>query len=785
MKTQTVKTAINKPTTNLGKSGFTLSTRLMVTGLISVSGLMSVSNLSHAQVNESKCSPALIAQQQTISPAKNVSQDSAKQINANSLVQTNEQTYLLKGNTVLTQPGLVVLSDEVTHNQATAKTELKGNVELHQKDLIVTASHATIDDNTAQATLENTQYQLLPSRAYGESKNIKLDQNQQTTTLESASLTNCKTDADGNKDWNIKFDSLQVNEQTRRVVGKNTTFYIKDVPVFYTPYFDYPLDDRATGLLFPEFGSYKSLFDDSRYQFAKIPYYFNIAPNMDDTLTLIPITERGLAIDNEFRYLAKHNDVLHSAEITLTALQDNKVNSQGLVSLDNNGDLQYGKQEADRWRVKLNAKQQWNPQLSSQIKWQETSDEVFFKDIPVEEQLKNASYEARYARLDYRVGNFKAHARVLSYMQLMNFADNYEKRPELGLSYYKNAGPLDFDFSAELSDFYVPASNHTRAEGVRFHLEPQLSHTIQKSYGYLTTTAKAYVTQYQMDDNGYNLSTKSAHSRFIPQIAVRGGLIFEKPLKLFGQDYTQTLEPEVQYLETPYLNQSDLALFDTTNRSLAFENLFALNRFSGVDRIGDTRQVSYALNTRLLNKNGKQVVEAGIGQIAYLKNRKVQLDNSATQTKDYSDVFVKLGLNYGNWYFASNSQYDAKEVKVTNANSRIKWQNSEHLAMLNHSVYDVGTADEIDMLSMAISSRINSRWNAGLYTSYNLKQRSLYESQFNLNYRSCCWSSSIIFEKTQLTNGLYNDSIYIQFELDGISTSRNRVNDAVTEKLNF
>lgn len=776
-----MKTQVSKSTYR-SKQNFSLFAPLPK--VIHFSALAMV-GLSFPFTSHAQCTPELITKQQTIPEKRTSSEAHSKTIVADKLTQPSSNHYVLKGNAVMTQPGLVVLSDEIHHNQQTQVTQLKGQVELHQPDITITAEKATINAEIGKSKLQNTQYQLLPSRAHGKSESIKLNQQEQRAKLKHASLTTCPMDKNGDKDWDIKFDELEVNDQTRRVVGKNTTFYINDVPVFYTPYFNYPLDERASGLLFPEIGSYKSIFDDNRYQYIKVPYYFNIAPNMDDTLSAIAISQRGLALENEFRYTENSNNVLHSAEVTVTALHDQVVASKGLASLDANDNVVRGDKDANRWRIKLKANQRWNPELSSSVDWHAVSDESFFREIPVEETLTNASYKRRSARLDYRVGNLHAHARVLGYAQLLNFSDNYEKRPELGLSYYKTIGSLDFDVVSEYSDFFVPTSNHSRAEGKRFHLEPQLQHHIKKPYGYLTTTAKAYITQYQMDDNGFNPSNDRTIARTVPQLAVRGGLTFEKPVSILDHSLTQTLEPEVQLLSTPYLNQDDIALFDTTNRSLAFENLFALNRFSGADRIGDTRQISYAVTTRLLHQDGRQLAEAGIGQTAYLKNRKVQLNNGAADTEDFSDIFVKLGFNYQNWYFSSNSQYDTKTLRLTNANSRIKWQNAQHLAMINYSVYEENTEDEIDTLSVAINSKINPRWSTGLYSNYNLQERAFYETQLSLSYQSCCWSLAAIAERTQLTNGLYNDAIQLQFELTGISTGNNRFKDTLTDKLNF
>ncbi|MEA1989702.1 MAG: LPS assembly protein LptD, partial [Pseudomonadota bacterium] len=625
---------------------------------------------------------------------------------------------------------------------------------------------------------------MLPSRTHGKSKNIQLDQKAQQAALARASLTTCKVNSDQSVDWDLKFDELVINNEKRRVVGKNTTLYFKDVPIFYTPYFDYPLDDRASGLLFPEIGSYKSLTQNASNQYIKIPYYFNIAPNMDDTLTAIPMTQRGLALENEFRYIAKQNEITHGSKITLTGLQDQLTASEGIVSSDTNGDLIFGDKRSERWRASIEANQSWGQGFTSSLNWDEVSDESFFADIPVQNNLKTATQKQRNAQLNYKDGAFVAYIQLLSYLRLQNAAINYEKRPEIGVSYAKYIGDFDFDIAATVTDFVVPVSGHTKPEAVRLHTAPTLSYQIQNSFGHLKTTLVANQTQYNMRDNGFNPSTEESISRFIPQFAVRGGLVFEKDIDFNKQKYIQTLEPEVQYLYTPYEDQSDIALFDTANRSLDFSNLFALNRFTGADRIGDTSQVTAAITSKLLNSQGKQIAEAGIGQIAYLQDRKVTLTGTP-ETESVSDYFVKIGLNFNDWYFASTTQLDSQDQRLTNANTRIKWQQENDMVLMNHTLNNQGEATETEMLSVGGYTKIDSTWDLGIYGSYDMRNQDFYETQLGLRYDSCCWAAEFIAEHTQLENGLYNDAIKVQFELKGLSSSDSKFKQALTKKLNF
>ncbi len=745
---------------------------LFFTGL----SLSLLSTPSIAETSDSRCLPELITPLQEI-PAQLSGQTSTQEtpvpqnLEADELTQPTATTYQLTGNTTFKQPGLVVLSDKMLYNKSEKTAEFFGNVELHQPQILITAKQAQLDEKSQTAILNQTEYQILPSRVYGQSKQIVINQTNEHAQLDRASLTACRRQADKSIPWDLKFDELQLNNKTRRMVGKNTTLYFKGVPIFYTPYFDYPLDDRASGLLFPEFGNYKSLTQDKPISYLKLPYFFNIAPNIDDTLTVMPMTERGLALDNEFRYLGKQGNTTHKVVLDVTALQDQLIVDDSLKN---------------RWRASLDANQDWGKGLTSDVLWHEVSDENFFADIPVNPTLKTVTQTERHLKLDYRQGNLHTYAQVLSYLRLRDAVPNYEKMPEIGLDYSHQLDSLRMDMQANATEFAMPDIQHSKPEALRVHLQPALEYQVRKPYGGLKSTVVANQTQYQMHNNGFNNTGESSINRFVPQFALKGELMFERQLELFGEHYTQTLEPQAQYLYVPYENQSNLPLFDTANRSLAFSNLFALNRFTGSDRIGDANQVASALTTRLLNKNGRQIADAGIGQIVYLDDRQVMLTGDTPDTSSVSDIFIKLGLNFSKVDFSSTIKLDPEKYRLTNSNSRLKWQPSQNTAvLLNHLAQNQGTDIETEAMSLGGFTSINDEWEVGIYANYDLQNDQLFETNLGLRYDSCCWAAEIVAEHTQLINGLYNDSIQIQFELKGIGTANPRFKNNFAQKMNF
>ncbi len=700
---------------------------------------------------------------------------SAKQLEADQLSQPTPNRYLFTGNAKFTQPNLVVLSDQMQFDQGLQKAKFLGHVEVHQPEILLVANQVEMDEQAQTSQLTEAHFQILPSRMYGQASRIQLNQTTETAQLNRATLTACKQQPNQSLTWQLKFKELEINQQTEMVEASSASLWVKGVPVLYTPYFAYSLADRASGFLFAEFGTIKSVTQEDHLQFIKIPYFFNLAPNMDNTLTVIPIDKRGVIFDNEFRYL---NRTL-SLKFDATTLQDQLTEKEGLNADGNN-------KISQRWGGTLTATKKWTPHLTGSIKWHETSDENFYADIPVESQFTTVTQIPRNLKLNYQKDNLQTYAQVSSYLRLRNAPLNYEKRPEVGLRYRQQMGDIRFNLQSSVTDFVLPIASATKPEALRFHLKPSMEYQLNQPYGSIKATVVGNQTLYQMRDDISNNTGATSHSLFVPQFALKGGLIFERPITIWGQNYTQTLEPEAQYLYVPYQEQANLPLFDTGNRSLAFSNLFALNRFSGSDRVGDANQMTTALTTRFLNAKGRQIVDAGVGQIFYFDDRLVGLTDTPPQTAQTSDVFVKLGLNLGALNLSSTLQFTQQDYDLLHANSRIKYRSAQYGTLLaNHVLTNKGTTSEKNTLSIGGYTQVAQAWQLGSYLNYDLYNEQLYHGSLGIRYDACCWAIEFIAERTQLDNDLYNDAFRVQFELKGLSSSEQAFKKALAKKLNF
>ncbi|MCF6344919.1 MAG: LPS assembly protein LptD [Thiomicrorhabdus sp.] len=742
------------------------------------------------KISPPPCAPSLITPLQ-LSPlsfskhSKTIMVDlnqSVKKLEANQLVQPTPNSYLFKGNAKFTQPNLAVLSDQMLFNKVQQTAQFKGHVEIHQPEMLLMANQVDMSETEQTSTLKEARYQILPSRMYGQASQIFLEQKISKATLNQATLTACTQQPNQSLTWQLKFEEVKINQQTEQVTTRHAKLLIKGVPVLYTPYFSYSLADRASGFLFASLGSIKSVTQKDHLQFIKIPYFFNIAPNIDSTLTVIPMDKRGLIFDNEFRYL----DKTHKVKLDLSSLQDQLTSKEGLSNTDTAGNVSYDEKITHRWRASLNARQNWGNGLTSSVLWHEASDENFYADIPVQSRYNTVTQIPRHLKLNYQKGNLQTYAVASSYLRLRNAPLNYEKRPEVGLRYRHQIDKISLNLQSSITDFVLPISSTTKPEALRFNIKPSIEYQINKPYGFVKATLVGNQTLYQMRDNANNTTGAKSHNLFAPQFALRGGLIFERAVQIFGQTYTQTLEPEVQYLYTPYQNQKNLPLFDTRNRSLSFSNLFSLNRFTGSDRIGDANQITTALTTRFLNENGRQLLDAGIGQITYFEERRVGLTKETVLADTSSDVFLKLGLNIGALNLSSTLQFTQQKYDLLHANSRLKYRSPQYGTLLaNYVLSNKDTPSQKESLSMGGYTALAQNWQVGVYLNYDLYNEQLDQGSLGLRYDACCWAIEFMTERTQLDNGLYNDEFRMQFDLKGLSTSNPAFKKFLARKLRF
>lgn len=719
-----------------------------------------------------------------------------REVSADNMAAPNKNKIRLTGNVTLFSADQAISANRVRINKQNKTINLFGQVNLQDAQFLAIAQTGFMDELADETRLSNLNYQFIQSRAYGTADALEAHPNAKKSRLFQASYTNCPVTqtlwGQPKVAWQLDLNEFEVDNHTRRAYGYHTVLSFQQLPILYIPYFSFPLDDRASGLLFPNFGSRRSATYKQLEKFVSLPYYFYIAPNYDDTLTLTHITQRGDMFDNEFRYLAKK----HSATFTLTAIDDQISKQQGLAHLEGK-EVVFGEPVSTRWRTKLIAKQQWFDGLTSDLNWQTVSDPYVFADLPIDTSARQLNIVERQANLNYRKEAFQAKLSLVDNLRLGYAAPfNYEKRPGLVLSYGQPFGQTGFSYQldAEAVTFDIKKIDHHKPEGQRLYLHPALRYQARSTWGLLEASSQAHSIRYRMDTPYFDNSSQL--SQTLLQHKIKGGLIFERNLALANKDFIQTLEPTVQYLYTPYVAQYQAPIFDTALNSLDFSNLFSSNRFSGYDRIGDTEQVSLALETKLFTDEGVSLGEMGVGQIHYFRNRKVNLSQTDPdtlsqlpdeQTQTASDFFAKFNLTLPSYNLSLTSQHNKKNLNLTNLIGRTKINlTDQFLLLLTGTLSQYTQSNETKEVTTGLRWQATNNWLLGGYLNYNWTQADhTLNRALSIRYDDCCWASELTVNQEEIGPKLYNYGFSYMLELKGLSTLGRPFNEFLTNKLNF
>lgn len=555
----------------------------------------------------------------TLSKDASLRDTSPSYVNARHVDSSNRTVYHLSGNVTMRRADQKLQADTADYNSATTDYDARGNVRYQEAGQLIASTHMRGNTQANRGIADNVRYQMLDTRGNGVAR-----QGQLLDALHSiysqATYSTCDVDAHV---WEFRGKSITINKETGVGVARDATMRIDNVPFIYLPYFSFPIDNRRkSGFLDPSFGS------SSRAGFElSTPYYLNLAPNYDATLDPRIYTDRGLMLGTEFRYLTTGS----KGQINAEYVPNDHGSNDGLAVT--RGTSRYLIAASDRTRL-------WDG-------WQ---------FVGSYNHVSDSSYI-------YDYGNALSHTVVYSLASSAAIMTSGKWwNASLGGTIYQNTNPFatdsslpyrqlpyaHFNMDVPLSRWLetgidasaVSFSKTGYVEGQREDLYPYLTADFGSAAWFVKPRLAYRYTAYQLngDYQNYGYSglltggatspfNQQSPSRSMPIASIDSGLVFDRSTSIFGNSYTQTLEPRLYYLYVPYRNQNNLPLFDTRLMSLDYWQLFSPNRFSGSDRQMNANNLTAALTTRLLDDDGVERVSASLGQIHYFDPQLVQLPN--------------------------------------------------------------------------------------------------------------------------------------------------------------
>ncbi len=579
----------------------------------------------------------------------------------------------------------------------------------------------------------------LGSNGRGDAKTV-LFEGQDVKRLKEARYTTC---APGVDDWYIKADELKLNSYTESGSAKNAYLEIKGVPVLYTPWLNFSYNEqRKSGLLAPTYGT----TSNSGVEIA-VPYYWNISPNMDATITARALSRRGVQLQGEFRYLEERFSGVDHVEY----LPDDDQTSK------------------DRYYANLQHRHDFGQGWTAGYDFEKVSDGQYFADLSTLITNTSRVNLPQQINLDYHDDTWRFNALAQQFQTLDQTSYPYQRLPQMSLLGEKFYGPIYAQAYSELVLFNQNNRAPVAATGMRATFYPSLSWPMNQAYGYLKPKLGLHHTSYSLDNDPNN---HDSYHRTLPIASLDGSLFFDRDFNIADRAYTQTLEPRLFYLYIPNANQANMPVFDTSQSDLNFSSLFSENQFNGNDRINNANQLSLSLTARLIETDtGTQRLAATIGQRYYFNDQKVALDyadRSAYRSSNSSDILAGLNTNLKtHWNLDAFWQYNTDQDKFvsTTITSRYTPEPGKSLN-LSYSYRQ----DSIEQVDLSGQWPLGKGWYGIARANYSLLDKQVIETLAGLEYDAGCWQTRTVVHKisTATSGDVY--ALFFQVELGGIAS---------------
>lgn len=732
-------------------------------------------------------------------------------------ITANYSSLALNGNSVLGGNILIergdfrLTADQVSYyrNPQTKKVEfanVEGNVLVEEPGTRLFGEEASINLIETDITLKNSEFRLYPAHARGTASQIYTKKDQ-PIYLNDVTYTTCAPESNV---WEVRAKAVSLDEENNKGVATHAWIYIKDIPVAYTPYLTFPLTkERKSGFLAPTYAS----SNISGLEFAA-PYYLNIAPNYDATVTPHWYSYRGWQAQGEFRYLLNNrNDGTlyaewlphdrafnHFREDNLSTADPSDPRTEALESATDDRQAVYWEQQgllSNRWVYDIN--------------YEYVSDDNYLADLePDYFDLNNRTLE-RELETEYYTPHWAWYGRALDYQNLQPFdasiqQESYNVLPQVfaKADYPLNSTGIHYGFLGQASAFTHNNALFTHepiTQGERYNLTPEASWNWRRSYGYIKPRAQLSYTTYELNlgTDDELLDRPSDPSLTLPIVDVDTGLLFDRDFSFMNTRFSQTLEPRLFYLYVPNKNQNDLPNFDSELMEFNYNQLFRTNRFSGYDRIGDANQLSYAVTSRFINsQTGAERSRFSIGQILYFENRHVSIcDTDAfsecidvedpSNTQEYSPIVAELYYYFTkNWSGLIETQWNPNDVSTLEQQRVVaNYRDDEgRIFNLGYSFIYQGnpvsdepagsSGNNLDQVDVAFGWQILPQWNVLAGIEYDVTNNFTIENFAGIEYENCCWAVRVGAEKYLTINSdeddqQFDERYFIQFSLKGLA----------------
>lgn len=684
-------------------------------------------------------------------------------IDADNIQGHQDQDIEAEGTVRLRKRGKAVYADWLRYDQAKSEVHARGNVRIEQTGDSIEGTELNYNIDTERGAMEKPNYrvQVNATNGRGEGERLVFEGENKYRML-GGSYTTCDV---GVNDWFIRAKDFEIDKTRQVGTARSATVEFLGAPILYTPYIDFSLDrQRKSGFLSPTFGQ----SGNSGTEFS-IPYYWNIAPNRDATITPRVMSKRGVQLRNEFRYL----DPAYRGEIRYEVLPNDRVHAdetRSAVSVVHNQTF------ANGWVGALNI--------------QKVSDDTYFTDLSTQISATSQVLLPRSGSLAKggtlgADGSWVLSSSIQRWQTLQPDPLNPVTAPynasQVNVSAVKPvAGIVDTTFLGNVAQFTHP----TQINGTRSIVYPTVSVPLQTSFAYVTPKVGMHMTHYNFDNTNTPLGDQN---RLVPIFSADSGVVFERDMQLAGQNMLQTIEPKIFYVYIPTRNQNSLPVFDSALQNTNFATLYTENQFSGSDRINDANQITTGVTSRILQANGAERLRIGVGQRYYFKSQEVTLPGVAPRGSNNSDLLAALnGTIVPHWFADAGVQYTTDSSQLQRLNAGIRYEPEPgkvvnvayrytNGALVTSTGSQTVTTSPDNPSHTLRQADISTQWPltrrlTGIARmNYSIADSRMLEGLAGVEYDGGCWVIRVVGHSFATTSTTSINSFFMQLELNGVS----------------
>lgn len=633
-------------------------------------------------------------------------------------------------------------ADRVKYYQETEDVEVEGNALLERPDDTLWGTFLQMNLQTDIGELHDPRYRLKDGSGRG-SGSLLLLEGENQYRIKKARYTTCP---EGNHDWYILADDLEIDNEKKVGTARHASIRFKDVPILYLPWMNFSFSkERKTGFLSPIMGNTSKSGVE-----VSVPFYWNLAPNYDATITPRLMSRRGLMLNNEFRYIGQ------------------ALNGRMLFDFLPN-DLET---KTTRYGLQLNHFQSLGAGWFGMVNYNRVSDHNYFRDLgnnilfTSQTNLLQQALASYYGGLG-RNGMVTFSTLVQQFQTIQDprapIISPYKILPRFTLNAAKsNVYGFDFDFASSFTHFSHPTLPH----GLRLTAFPSVSLPLENSFGFIRPRIGLHYTKYDLNMPAFPGANDKHLDRSVPIFSLDSGVVLERDTALGGENFIQTLEPRVFYTYIPYRNQQLLPNFDSAEMDFSFAQLFMERRFSGEDRINDANEITLAVSSRLIHSaTGNERLRFSAGQRIRFSDRRVLL-TSPQITKAGSDFIAELSGNLTQHIKTdAGIQLNQNNLLVEKIRTGISYNPAP--GQIINAGYRF-TRNILKQIDLSTQWPIAKRWQGFAAMNYSLRDEKLLAGLLGLEYNACCWSLRLVASRFTTATQSSSTNIFIQLELNDL-----------------